>query len=71
MFVATMMDKTLLRIGFLAVIFSLTACSGSSTTIEQINSQTQQLLDLKEAHEKGVITDKEYERTEARILEQH
>ena len=66
-----MTDGIILRAMLLAVVFSLASCSGNSTTIEQIDSQTQQLLDLKEAHSKGVITDKEYDSTRARILEQH
>lgn len=66
-----MTDKVLLQTALLAVMLSLPACSGSSNTIEQIDSQGQQLLDLKEAYDKGVITAKEYDRTRARILEQN
>ena len=65
------MDKALLRSALLAVMLSLAACSGSSSTIEQIDNQGQQLADLKEAYDKGVITGKEYDQTKARILEQN
>ncbi len=56
-----MITRIILRATLLTVVFGLASCSGNSTTIQQIDSQTQQLLDLKEAHSKGVITDKEYD----------
>jgi uncharacterized membrane protein len=65
-----MIDRIIFRTTLVAVMFSLASCSGNSTTIQKINSQTQQLLDLKEAHSKGVITDEEFDRTRARILKQ-
>lgn len=66
-----MIDTAILRAAAFATMFSLAACGGGATrTIEQINSQTQQLLDLEEAYDKGIVTDEVYQNTKARILEQ-
>ena len=65
-----MKSRSILQATLFAVIFSLTACGGGSTTVQQIDTQGQQLLDLKEAYDKGVITAKEYEKTKAKILKQ-
>ena len=61
------MYKTILGATVIALALSLTAC-GSSTTIQQTETQGQQLLDLKEAYDKGVITEKEYKATKKKIL---
>ena len=65
-----MIDTAILRAALFAAMFSLAACGGSTKTIQQINSQTQQLLDLEEAYDKGIVTDEDYESTKARILKQ-
>ena len=59
-----------LRTALFAAVLSVAACGGSTSTIEQINSQTQQELDLKEAYEKGLLTGEEYEQARARVLKQ-
>ncbi len=61
------MYKTILGATVIALALSLTAC-GSSTTIQQTETQGQQLLDLKEAYDKGVITEREYNSTKKKIL---
>ena len=53
---------------------SLTGCAWSvggqkgGTTVNQ-PTQGQELIDLQRAHENGAITDEEYERMRARIIE--
>tara|TARA_R110002110_G_C13470513_1_gene720857 strand:- start:98564 stop:98770 length:207 start_codon:yes stop_codon:yes gene_type:complete len=65
-----MLEKTMLGACILAVSLSLTACGGSdtTTTVQTTETQGQQLMDLKEAYDKGVITEKEYEKTKKKIL---
>ncbi|MBE9539378.1 MAG: SHOCT domain-containing protein [Proteobacteria bacterium] len=62
------MNKTLLGAVVIALALSLTACGGSTTTVKQTETQGQQLMDLKEAYDKGVITEKEYNSTKKKIL---
>ena len=62
------MSKTLLGATVIALALSLTACGGSTTTVKQTETQGQQLMDLKEAYDKGVITEKEYNSTKKKIL---
>ena len=62
------MKKTLLGATVIALVLSLTACGGSTTTVKQTETQGQQLMDLKEAYDKGVITEKEYNTTKKKIL---
>ena len=54
-----------------ALTLSLSACGGggATTKVEARGTQGQQLLDLKEAYDKGVITEKEYNRTRDDILD--
>jgi major membrane immunogen (membrane-anchored lipoprotein) len=61
------MNKTILGATVIALALTLTAC-GSSTTVQQTETQGQQLLDLKDAYDKGVITEKEYNNTKKKIL---
>lgn len=61
------MNKTILGAIVIALALSLTAC-GSSTVVKQTETQGQQLMDLKEAYDKGVITEKEYNNTKKKIL---
>ncbi len=62
------MYKTLLGATVIALVLSLTACGGSTTTVKQTETQGQQLMDLKDAYDKGVITEKEYNSTKKKIL---
>jgi ABC-type glycerol-3-phosphate transport system substrate-binding protein len=68
-----MMKKTVLLASVLALVLGLSACGGSDTqtTVKTTQTQGQQLLDLKEAYDKGVITQKEYENAKEDILDQH
>ena len=68
-----MMKKTLLLANVLALVLGLSACGGNDTqtTVKTTQTQGQQLLDLKEAYDKGVITQKEYENAKENILDQH
>ena len=40
----------------------------ATTKVDARGTQVQQLLDLKEAYDKGVITEKEYNKTKDKIL---
>ena len=61
------MYKSILGATIIALALSITAC-GSSTTVQQTETQGQQLLDLKNAYDSGVITEKEYNATKKKIL---
>ena len=63
-----MMHKTLLGAALIAMTMTLSACGGSTTTVKQTETQGQQLMDLKEAYDKGVINEKEYNSTKKQIL---
>lgn len=65
-----MMKQTLAAAAVVTMALSLTACGGSSTktTIETTETQGQQLIDLKEAYDKGVINEKEYDKAKKEIL---
>lgn len=52
----------------MSMALGLSACGGTNTTVQQNETQGQQLLDLKAALDAGVITDKEYEKTRKKIL---
>ena len=62
------MYKALIGATVIALALSVTACGGSNTTVKQTETQGQQLMDLKEAYDKGVITEKEYNSTKKKIL---
>lgn len=51
---------------------TLPGCGGNDTqtTIKTTETQGKQLLDLKEAFDKGVISESEYKRTKNEILKQ-
>lgn len=49
----------------------LTGCGSTSSTVMEQKSTGTQLLELKEAHDKGVINDKEYERMRKRIVREN
>ena len=62
------MYKSILGATIIALALSVTACGGSTTTVKQTDTQGQQLMDLKEAYDQGVITEKEYNSTKKKIL---
>ncbi len=62
------MYKALLGATVIAMVLSVSACGGSTTTVKQTETQGKQLLDLKEAMDQGVITEKEYKSTKKKIL---
>jgi len=57
--------------GVVALTLGLSACGGggATTKVEARGTQGQQLLDLKEAYDKGVITAEEYEDAKEKILD--
>ena len=63
-----MLNKSILGAAVIAAALTLSACGGSTTTVKQTETQGQQLMDLKEAYDNGVITEKEYNKTKANIL---
>lgn len=67
-----MMKKTVLSAAVLTLVLALPGCGGSDTrtTVQSSQTQGQQLLDLKEAYDKGVISEREYENTKEDILDQ-
>jgi uncharacterized membrane protein len=67
-----MVKTSLLGAGIVALVITLSGCGGTDTrtTVQSSQTQGKQLLDLKEAYDKGVITEKEYERTKEDILDQ-
>jgi len=68
-----MMKKMVLLASVMTLVLGLSACGGNDTqtTVKTTETQGKQLLDLKEAYDKGVISEKEYERTKEEILEQN
>ncbi len=63
-----MLNKSILGAAVIAAALTLSACGGSTTTVKQTETQGQQLMDLKEAYDSGVITEKEYNKTKSQIL---
>ena len=63
-----MISRTILGAAIIAVSLGLTACGGSNTTVQQTETQGQQLMDLQEAYDKGIISEKEYNATKKKIL---
>jgi len=63
-----MFSKTVIGAAVVALSLGLAACGGSNTTVQQTETQGQQLMDLKEAYDSGVITEKEYNETKKKIL---
>ncbi|MBN7798232.1 SHOCT domain-containing protein [Parahaliea mediterranea] len=58
-------------LAFVVVVASLalSGCGSSTETrVEQVDTQGQQLIDLKAAYDQGIITEKEYERAKKDIL---
>lgn len=67
-----MLKKTVLGLIAIALMMSLSGCGGNDTqtTVKTTETQGKQLLDLKEAYDKGVISESEYKRTKNEILKQ-
>ncbi len=67
-----MIKKAVLFATVITLVSGLTACGGNDTqtTVKTTETQGKQLLDLKEAYDKGVISESEYKRTKNEILEQ-
>ena len=65
-----MFRKSILAASIITLTLGLSACGGggATTKVDARGTQGQQLLDLKEAYDKGVITEKEYNKTKERIL---
>lgn len=67
-----MVMKSVLGAAAITLVLGLSGCGGNDTqtTIKSTETQGQQLLDLKEAYDKGVISESEYKRTKNEILKQ-
>lgn len=64
-----MLRTSIIFAGIFALTLGLSACGGATTKVEAKGTQGQQLLDLKEAYDKGVITEEEYEDAKEDILD--
>ena len=65
-----MLKNILVVLTVVTLGLSLGGCGSSTkTTVTTTETQGQELLDLKEAYEKGAITEQEYHRTKNEILE--
>ena len=66
-----MFRTSIIFAGIFALTLGLSACGGggATTKVEARGTQGQQLLDLKEAYDKGVITEEEYEDAKEKILD--
>jgi len=66
-----MMIKPIATAAVLALSLGLGGCGSSTeTTIQATETQGKQLMDLKEAYDNGVISEKEYDKARKRILKQ-
>lgn len=65
-----MSTRSAIAVSIMALTLGLSGCGGggATTKVEARGTQGQQLLDLKEAYDKGVITESEYNRTKNEIL---
>jgi uncharacterized membrane protein len=68
-----MLKKTVAIASTVMLLGSLAGCGGNDTqtTVKTTETQGKQLLDLKEAYDKGVISESEYKRTKNDILKQN
>jgi hypothetical protein len=69
------MDMKTLRLLFLAGLIALApnfiGCGGGGARVEsRSTTKGQELMDLEEAYEKGIISEKEYNKQKKRILKQ-
>lgn len=67
-----MLNRVVPSAAILALMLGLSGCGGNDThtTVKSSETQGKQLLDLKEAYDKGVISESEYKRTKNEILDQ-
>ncbi len=67
-----MLKKIAIGTAVVLLVMGLSGCGGNDTqtTVKTTETQGKQLLDLKEAYDKGVITESEYKRTKNEILNQ-
>ena len=63
-----MFSKSVLAAAIVTMSLGIAACGGSNTTVQQTETQGQQLMDLQEAYDKGIISEKEYNETKKKIL---
>ena len=63
-----MITRTVLGATIVAMSLGIAACGGSNTTVQQTETQGQQLMDLQEAYDKGIISEKGYNETKKKIL---
>ncbi len=62
--------------GILLATVLMTGCGGGGTKVESSNTTTtttmgQELMDLNESYEKGIITEKEYENAKKQIMKRY
>ncbi|MGA9165332.1 MAG: SHOCT domain-containing protein [Thiobacillus sp.] len=64
------MKRTLLTASAMLLALTLSGCGGDETIVKNVSQQStgQQLLSLKEALDKGIITQQQYEEQKAVIL---
>jgi hypothetical protein len=64
------MNRTLLSVSALLLALTLSACGGDEMVVKNVSQQStgQQLLSLKEALDKGIITQEQYETQKEVIL---
>lgn len=65
-----MLKHSILAAILVTITLSLTGCGGTTTKVTNTETQGQQLIDLKEAYDKGVISEDEYEDAREEILDQ-
>jgi uncharacterized membrane protein len=71
--ILSMLNKSVMGVIAIALVLGLSGCGGNDTqtTVKTTETQGKQLLDLKEAYDRGVITENEYKRTKNEILKQN
>lgn len=62
-----------LSLVLLAAVPSLSGCAGGGTQVESTTTTTlgQELEDLDAAHEKGIITDRQYDDAKKKLIQKH
>jgi len=64
----------LMLVGLLLASFTLSSCGGrkQTTTVQSTNTTLgQELVDLQQAYEKGIITEKEYEDLKKKAMKKY
>lgn len=63
--------RPLTRILIVTLAITLCSCGGrAKTTVEMSPNKGQELLDLQEAYNQGILTESEYEKQKKKILKQ-